>query len=279
MSFAPFTSRRKCTVVFNTGEKLEGILRSTVIYMTVRKSNGEDASGVKKFMLKSHEREKQVVKKVVVTSPGRAAVAKASLELRGLELGPGDELFALTEETLAPVPVTPVAGRAGHYEVKSTLGQNVFLAARIGDTYVGGWPKEGAERNDLFREVEIHLEKIAEYYNERKLLGIMVNETGTVVRTLLSLRRQVPEWAAVASAGMHDKDGAIEHFRLSIWTWRRDPENGEMALVKRGSFCRDRVSPHAATPPAGISSGLWPVVSEGGRIVAGTATGTTEDER
>lgn len=270
MSFAPFENRRKCTVTFNSGEKLSGILKSTVIYLHVQKPGDAMPTSIKKYALKSQLREKQLVKRIRMIGKGREYQAKMPLVLNSARLGPVDELFAITAKTLAPVPVKPT-DRPGHYEVDSTLGEDVFIAARIGDTYVAGWPAEGGERNDLFKEVEIHLMKIAEYYNERKLLGIIVNDTGTLVQSLISLRRQVSENAAEASGGQFDKDGAIEHFRLSVWKWRRDPENGEMALFKRGSFCRVRVSPHAETPPADIAAELWPVVNEGKRFVVGNA--------
>ncbi|MHC4501878.1 MAG: hypothetical protein ACYTFI_01120 [Planctomycetota bacterium] len=269
LSFKPFGARRKCFVTFNSGEELEGILRSTVVYVYVKKIDGMRESGVRKFVLKSHLREKQKVKTIRITSPGRRTLAKMPLVLNGLKLGKEDRLMAVTAETLAPVRVTPLE-RPGRFEVGSTNGEKVFVAARKGDTYLAAWPAEGTRKSDLYEEVEIHLTKIAEYYNERKLLGIMVNRAGTEVTTLLSLRRQVSETAAMASAGQFDDDGAIEHFRLSIWRWKRNPENGEMALVKRGSFCRDRVSPHAETPHAEVSAALWPVVHSSERVTVGS---------
>jgi len=281
MEFKPIGSRRKVIVTFNDGQKLEGVLKSTVVYVHVEKTNGQRAAGVKKFLIKSQTREQQLVTKIRIKNAGRQVASRMPLVIPGLELGAGGEVLALTAETLAPVPVKPL-DRPGHYEVERTMGEKVFLAARIGDTYVAGWPEEGARRNNLFREVEIHLKKIKDWYNERKLLGIMVDETGSVVHCLVSLRRQCPENAAFASGGNYDADGAIEHFRLSIWRWKRNPENGEMALSKRGSFCRDRVSPHAETPWAEISSGLWPVVSGDGKMVVGSAPMKTEwpkDER
>jgi len=270
MSFAPFTKRRKCTVTFNSGEKLGGILKSVVVYLHVQKPGDVMPTSIKKYALRSQLRDKQLIKRIRMVGEGRKYQAKTPVVLKNVRIGPLDELFAITAKTLTPVTVTP-KDRSGRYEVASTLGEDIFLAARIGDTYVAGWPAEGAERDDLFREVEIHMTKIAEYYNERKLLAITVNDTGTLVTSLVRLRRQVSDNASDASGGQFDKDGAIEHFRLSVWKWRRNPENGEMALVKRGSFCRVRVSPHAETPPASIAAGLWPVVNEGKRFVVGSA--------
>jgi len=270
MSFSPFASRRKCTVTFNSGEKIGGVLKSTVIYLHLQKPGDFMPTGVKKYSIKSQLRDKQIVERIRLFGKGREHLAKTPVILNNLRLGPDDELFAITADTLSPVPVTPT-DRPGHYEVRSTLGEDIFLAARIGDSYVAGWPAEGTERNDLFREVEAHLMMIAEYYNERKLLGIVVNDTGTLVQSLIRLRRQVSENAAEASGGQFDEDGAIEHFKLSVWKWRRNPESGEMVLFKRGSFCRVRVCPHAETPPADIAAELWPVVNEGKRFVVGEA--------
>lgn len=278
MSFTRLSRHRKCTVTFGSGEKLSGILKSVVIYLHVQKPGDVMPTSIKKYALRSQMREKQVVKRVRMIGKGREYLAKTPLVLNNARLGPLDELFAITAKTLSPVTVTPT-DRPGHYEVNSTLGEDVFIAARIGDTYVAGWPAQGAKRNDLFKEVEIHITKIAEYYNERKLLGIIVNDTGTLVQSLISLRRQVSENASDASGGQFDKEGAIEHFRLSVWKWRRNPENGEMALFKRGSFCRVRVSPHAETPPAKTAAGLWPVVNEGKRFVVGTAEEKKKEQR
>ncbi len=275
MEFKSIGSRRKVIVTFNDGQKLEGVLKSTVIYVHVEKTNGQRAAGVKRFLIKSQTREQQLVSRIRITSPGRQVASRMPLVIPRLELCAEDEVLALTAETLAPVAVKPL-DQPGHYEVENTMGEEVFLAARIGDTYVAGWPEEGAQRNDLFREVEVHLKKLKDWYNERKLLAITVDETGSVVHCLVSLRRQCPENAAFASGGNYDADGAIEHFRLSVWKWKRNPENGEMALSKRGSFCRDRVSPHAETPWAEISSRLWPVVSEDGKMVVGSALMKTE---
>ena len=272
MSFTPFTTRRKCTVTFNSGQKIGGILKSTVIYLHVQKPGDTMPTSVKKYAIKSQLRDKQVVKRIRMVGKGREYLARTPLVFDNVPSGAFDELFAISAETLAPVPVTPT-DRPGHYEVNSTLGEDIFLAARVGDTYLAGWPVEGADRTDLFKEVEIHVMKIAEYYNERKLLGITVNDTGTVVQSLIRLRRQVSENASDASGGQFDKDGAIEHFKLSVWKWRRDPETGAMALFKRGSFCRVRVSPHAETPPANIAAQLWPVVNEGKKFVVKNATG------
>jgi hypothetical protein len=124
----------------------------------------------------------------------------------------------------------------------------------------------------LFKQVEEQFMKKVDYYNEKKLLGVLSLDNGRRVLSLVSLRRQVPETAYDGMPGFFEKDGNgenMEFFRLSVWMWHRDPGTGTMALVDRGSFYRVKVADKAATPAAGTSPDLWPVVKQDGKLLVG----------
>jgi len=269
----------KCTVVFNSGEKRSGILHTTVIYLKEKDPDTGMIARNRKIFLKSKQKGEPgdrlsdvvYVKRIKMLDEGEKI--EKSLEMEFLSLDPEslDELKAITRETLTSVPVT--AGEGGNMKVSSTLGENVFLATRIGDRYVAGWPEEGTKRTELFKAVEEKFLKAVDYYNERKLLGILPFDNGRRVLTLSSLRRQAPDYAYRGMGpGFFEigPDGKVmEFFRLSVWLWNRDPETGEMVLVDRGSFYREQVAPEGETPPAGVSADLWPVVKKDGKLLIG----------
>ena len=269
----------KCTVVFNSGEKRTGILHSTVIYLKEKDPDTGVTVRNRKFFLKSKQKGKpgdklsDVVYVTRIRMLDEGQKIEKSLEMEFLSLDPKSmgDLKALTQETLTSVQIK--AGEAdGKMKVFSTLGENVFLATRIGDRYVAGWPEEGTKRTKLFEAVEKEFIKLVDYYNERKLLGILSLDNGRRILTLASLRRQAPEGAYRGMPGFFEIDAngeLMEYFRLSVWLWNRDPKTGNMVLVDRGSFYRKRLHAEAKTPEMGVCPDLWPVVKKDGKILVG----------
>ncbi|MDP6629434.1 MAG: hypothetical protein QGH29_00450 [Kiritimatiellia bacterium] len=212
-------------------------------------------------LLKANER--------VVSTNGTPATAEASLI----------RMTGLTQDTLSKVRVQQEAD--GTVKVHSTLGENVFLAAQINGKWVAGWPAEGTVRTELFKSVEKEFMKTLDYYNERKLIGIIPKKNGRAILALVRLRRDIPDpefalawamstrWGDAGSFEMGADGKLLEYYRLSILKYVRDPKTGEMSLEDRGSFCRVRLDLEDETPEVGVSPDLWPVVMKDGKLFVG----------
>jgi len=269
----------KCTVVFNSGEKRTGILHSTVIYLKEKDPDTGITLRNRKFILRSKQKGKPgdklgdmvYITRIRMLDEGQKIARSLDIKLLSLDSDKAGDLKAITRETLTSVPVK--AGRGdGKMKVFSTFGENVFLAARIGDKYVAGWPEEGTKRTKLFESVEKEFLKLVDYYNERKLLGVIASNNGRRILTLARLRRQAPDGAYRGMPGFFEIDGngeLMEFFRLSVWKWNRDPETGNMVLIDRGSFFRFRIDAEAKTPEAGVCPDLWPIVKKDGKLLVG----------
>jgi len=205
----------------------------------------------------------------VVATNGTPATAEASpIRMTGL-----------TQDTLSKVRVQQEAD--GTVKVHSTLGENVFLAAQINGKWVAGWPAEGTVRTELFKSVEKEFMKTLDYYNERKLIGIIPKKNGREILALVRLRRDIPDpefalawamstrWGDAGSFEMGADGKLLEYYRLSILKYVRDPKTGEMSLEDRGSFCRVRLDLEDETPEVGVSPDLWPVVMKDGKLIVG----------
>ncbi len=324
----------KCTVVFNSGEVVTGLLRTCVVYLTTvdpdtgfkiktskvlvkSKYSGEpgqsyeDLLRVKRIQMldegtqfarsmpirfnafdfdsinTNYVRIKDAgdtnllahgvvpeeaflkANKLVASTKGKPATAEPSLI----------RMTGLTHDTLSKVRVQQEAD--GSVKVHSTLGENVFLAAQINGKWVASWPVEGTVRTELFKSVEKEFKKTVDYYNERKLIGVIPKENGREILALVRLRRDIPDpeqalawamstrWGSQGSFEMGEDGKLLEYYRLSILKYARDPKTGEMSLEDRGSFCRVRIDLEDETPEVGVSPALWPVVMKDGRLIVG----------
>jgi len=268
-----------CTVAFNSGEKMTGTLHGVVLYLKEKDPDTGMNLRNRKFILRSKLKGKPgeklsdvvYITRIRMLDEGDKITRSLDVKLLSLDPPSAGNLMAMTRKSLTPVPVKTDKSD-GKIKVFSTFGENVFLAARIGDKYVAGWPAEGAKQTKLFKAVEKQFLKFVDYYNERKLLGILPTDGGRRILTLVSLRRQVPDTATRSYPGWFEVDGngeLMEFFRLSVWSWVRDPETGRMVLVDRGSFLRIRIDADAKTPETGICPELWPIVKKDGKILVG----------
>jgi hypothetical protein len=267
-----------CSVKFTNGQELTGVLTTVALYLEISDETSGEPGETHKYLLKSKQSGKQgqtlaelvYITRIRMLDEGTKVAAKLDVELRAGLLGAQDVLSAITRDSLEAVPTKPTA-RTGHYEVGSTFGENIFLAARRGDRYVVGWPQEGTRPTELFKSVEKNLRELRDYFTDRKLLGIIPNESGTQVLALVSLRRRVPPNAYKGDCApeFDDKGNPLEFFRVSVWLWKRDPESGKMILARRGSFFRVRVDVKAPTPSVEVTQDLWPIVVEGERATVG----------
>ena len=324
----------KCTVVFNSGEVVTGLLRTCVVYLTTvdpdtgfkiktskvvvkSKYSGEPGQSYEDLLRVKHIQmldegtqfardmpitfnafdfdsidtnyvrikdagdtnllahgvvtEEAFLKenKLVASTKGKPATAEPSLI----------RMTGLTHDTLSKVRVQQEAD--GSVKVHSTLGENVFLAAQIKGKWVASWPLEGTVRTELFKSVEKEFKKTLDYYNERKLIGIIPKKNDREIFALVRLRRDIPDpehalawamstrWGNAGSFEMGADGKLLEYYRLSIMKYARDPKTGEMSLEDRGSFCRVRIDLEDETPQVGVSPALWPVIMKDGRLIVG----------
>ena len=320
----------KCTVVFNSGEVVTGILATRVVYLTTvdpdtgfkikttkiivkSKYSGEPGQSYEDLLRIKHiqmlDEGTQFARNMPMTFntfdfdsidtnyvsitnrgdtelpfPGvvtKEAFLKANKLVASTNGKPATaepsliRMTALSQDTLSKVRVQQEAD--GTVKVHSTLGENVFLAAQINGKWVAGWPAEGTVRTDLFKSVEKEFKKTLDYYNERKLIGIISKKNGREILALVRLRRDIPDpehamaWAKGVGGGFElGKDGKLlEYYRLSILKYVRDPKTGQMSLEDRGSFSRTRIDLEDETPEVGVSPDLWPVVMKGGKLFVG----------
>ena len=320
----------KCTVVFNSGEVVTGLLATRVVYLTTvnpdtgfsikttkvvvkSKYSGEPGQSYEDLLRIKHiqmlDEGTQFARNMPITfyafdfdsidtnyvrikNAGdtkllalgvvtKEAFTKENIRVAATNGTPATaepsliRMTALSQDTLSKVRVQKEAD--GTVRVHSTLGENVFLAAQINGKWVAGWPAEGTVRTDLFKSVEKEFMKTLDYYNERKLIGIISKKNGREVLALVRLRRDIPDpefamaWAKSVGGGFEmGKDGKLlEYYRLSILKYVRDPKTGEMSLEDRGTFSRTRIDLEDETPEVGVSPELWPVVMKGGKLTVG----------
>ena len=284
----------KCTVVFNSGETVTGIVNTRVMYLKVIEPDTGFVTGTKKFVVRSKYSGEPGqgmddlvhVKRIKMLDEGQQFARNMEVDFRSFQLDSAsadNEVRALTQDTLSKVVVRKDASDS-KMRVHSTLGENVFLAAQVNGKWVAGWPAEGTKRTDLFKSVETEFLKVQDYYTEKKLLGIISEDRDRKITALVRLRRDIadPEaalaWAKGTAWGkgtrnfeMDEHGELMEFYRLSIWRFVRDNETGKMTLIDRGTFCRTRIKLEEDTPEMGIAPDLWPVVMKDGKLIVGNS--------
>ncbi|MFC1601028.1 hypothetical protein ACFL34_01600 [Candidatus Sumerlaeota bacterium] len=276
----------KCAVVFNSGEVVTGILNTRAMYLTTIDPDTGFHIGTMKMVIRSKYTGEPGqsyddlvrVERIRLLDEGDQFARSMPIDFRSFDLdsaNPDSGVRALTQDTLTRVLVRKEAD--GELRAHSTLGENVYLAAEVNGMWVAGWPAEGTQRTELFTSVETEFLKVQDYYNEKKLLGIIPKKNGKEIVALVRLRRDIPDpefalaWAKGVGGGFEmGPDGELlEFYRLSIWKFVRDPKSGKMTLVDRGTFSRTRIKLETETPEMGTSAALWPVVMKDGKLIVG----------
>jgi hypothetical protein len=256
------------TVTFESGESLQGHLYTTVIYLKTRDKT-------LRWVLRSKDQGKEsqslddlvYVEQIRMLDPQKDMAAHVKVKLTGVKLGPKDAVQALTRESMTPVP-TRITGEDACV-VTSTFGEDFYLALRQGSKYVVGWPAQ--KDAELFALAQDHLQRARDFYNERQLLGVILSPDGREVLTLVNLRRRVAPTNFGEIGGEWDKErGAlVEPWRLSIWRWKYDRQNRELALATRGTFFRLIFLPKDPTPQVELSESLWRMQRQGDTVIVG----------
>lgn len=256
-------------VIFSSGETVAGHLYSVVLYLETQEKTS-------RIILRSKERGDKgtrmddlvYVTKIKMLDEGKDVAANVTVKFTDVTFGPNDVVQAITRDSLTPVP-TERGDEPGTFTVKSTFGEDFYLAVKKGQKCYVGWPR--TQDRKLFALAEDRLERQRDFYNDKKLLGVMMSEDGKEVLTLVNLRRRFAPTNFGEIGGEWDKElgTIVEPWRLSIWRWKYDPADQAMLLSSRGTFFRRIFLPEHPTPEAEISDELWQTRRENDTVFVG----------
>ncbi|OHB63870.1 MAG: hypothetical protein A2Y77_09305 [Planctomycetes bacterium RBG_13_62_9] len=256
------------TVNFESGESLQGHLYTATVYLRTKEKT-------LRWVLRSKQQGKEgqslddlVYVESIRMLDRKDVAAEVKVKLAGIKLAPKDAVQALTRVSLTPVP-TKMTGK-DTCVVSSTFGEDFYLAMRQGGKYVVGWPAE--KDAEVFALAQDHVNRTRDFYNERQLLGAMLSEDGREVLTLVNLRRRVAptNFGSIGGEWDREKGALVEPWRLSIWRWKYDRQNRELALSTRGTFFRLIFLPKDPTPQVELSETLWRMQRKGDTVMVGT---------
>ena len=214
-----------CEVFFSSGETLEGDLFSLPIYL-------ETPEKTHKILLLSKQRGEKGTKldeliyvtRIKMLDEGKAIAANVTLKFSGMTFDPNDAVQAVTRDSLTPVPTERGDG-PDTFVVKSAFGEDFYLAVKKGGKYLVGWPANNDPK--LFALADSYVQHQRDFYNDKKLLGVMKSKDGGEVLTLVNLRRRFAPTNFGDIGGEWDKElgRIVEPWRLSIWRWKYDAAN------------------------------------------------------
>jgi len=263
-------------VIFNSGEALEGHLYSVTIYLQTEKKTH-------RIILRSKQRGKKgskmedliYVTKIKMLDEGQAIAADITVKFTGMTFGPEDAVQAVTSDSLTPVP-TERGEQPNTYVVKSAFGEDFYLAAKKDGKYLVGWPNQ--QDQQLFALAEDYVKRQRDFYNDKKLLGVMKSKDGREVLTLLNLRRRFAPTHFGEIGGEWDKERGciVEPWRLSIWRWKYNEADRELLLSSRGTFFRVIFLPEDPTPEAIISENLWHMQRDKNTVLVGVSVASNK---
>ncbi|MCP4613394.1 MAG: hypothetical protein GY845_32285 [Planctomycetes bacterium] len=257
------------TVIFNSDESLHGHLYTATVYLKTKDKR-------RRLVLRSKQRGKEgasldeliYINRIKLLDEGKNIAAKVNVKFSDMHFGPEDAVQAVTKESLTPIP-TKMTDKDDACVVESAFGEEFYLAARKDGKYLVGWPKE--QDRKLFTIAEDHIKRQRDFYNEKKLLGVLEVKGSNEVLTLVNLRRKVAPTHFGEIGGEWDRElgTVVEPWRLSIWRWKYDRRNKELILSSRGTFFRVILLPENPTPEVIISEKLWELKQKDDTIIVG----------
>jgi hypothetical protein len=256
-------------VVFDSGETIAGHLYSVVLYLETKERTSRIILRSKQRGDKGSKMDDLIyVTKIKMLDEGNDIAANITVKFTGMTFEPNDVVQAVTRDSLTPVP-TERGKSPGTFVVKSTFGEDFYLAVKKGRNCFVGWPR--TQDKKLFAVAEDHLKRQRDFYNDKKLIGVMKSKDDREVLTLVNLRRRFAPTHFGEIGGEWDKElgRIVEPWRLSIWRWKYDQVNQELLLSSRGTFFRVIFLPEDPTPEAEISEELWHTRSENDTVFVG----------
>ncbi|MHC4302595.1 MAG: hypothetical protein ACYS7Y_35490 [Planctomycetota bacterium] len=258
-----------CEVFFSSGETIAGHLYSVVLYFETEEKTSRIIIRSKQRGDKGTKMDDLVyVTRIKMLDEGKDVAANITVKFTEMTFEPNDVVQAVTRDSLTPVP-TERGDDPGTFIVKSTFGEDFYLAAKKGEKCFVGWPR--TKDRKLFAIAESHVKRQRDFYNDKKLLGVVKSADGKEVLTLLNLRRRFAPTNFGSIGGEWDKElgTIVEPWRLSVWRWKYDPMNQDMLLSARGTFFRLIFLPEHPTPEAEISDELWQTRRENNTVIVG----------
>ncbi|MBN2314966.1 MAG: hypothetical protein JXM79_13625 [Sedimentisphaerales bacterium] len=258
-------------VIFNSGQTLEGHLYSVSIYLEIEKKTHRIILRSKQRGEKGSTMEDLIyVTKIKMLDEGQTIAADVTVKFAGMTFGPEDDVQAVTRESLTPVP-TERGEQPDTFVVKSAFGEDFYLAAKKDGKYLVGWPQP--QDQQLFALAEDYVKRQRDFYNDKKLLGVMKSKDGREVLTLLNLRRRYAPTNFGEIGGEWDKERGciVEPWRLSIWRWKYNEADRELLLSSRGTFFRVIFLPDDPTPEAIVCEDLWRMQSDKDTVFVGVS--------
>ncbi|MBA3686410.1 MAG: hypothetical protein H0W72_14390 [Planctomycetes bacterium] len=212
----PYPVRKlAATARMTDGTTVRGTLNTAVVYV----ASGDE---LRKVVLASKQQGKPGETLASLVYPVRLAFGAAGgIAGRRLTVAAPRpfEVVVLQRGSLARSEAA-VAGEG--FVLPAALDLPCFLAARDQTGLVAGWP---AEEDAPLRErlAKALSEDVQDYMDDRRLLGVWRPPGEDQAYTLLLLAR----------AGSSTFDGP-KPWRLEVWRWRLDPEDGRVMLAARG---------------------------------------------
>ena len=238
----------KTTVVLAGGETLTGHLYTTVLYV-----EGEERT--QKVILLAKQRGQEGEAFAAVRYPKRinfgatATPGEANVRLR-LNLPGGaapTQVAALTRGPLVRLEGRR-AGAAGEFTLPSSLGKEIFLAARTGSRIVVGWPQAADE--SLLAQVRAALPDAEDFFDQRRVLGAYRDPADGAIYSLLLAARQ----------GKTTLDSArSQPWRLEIYRWKADDDRKKLMLAGQGYLFRGIGAQDDPLPTVALSDKLWQI--------------------
>ena len=259
------------TVIFNSDESLQGHLYTATVYLKTKEKTH-------KLVLRSKQRGREgtsldelvYISRIKLLDEGKNIAAKVNVKFSDMRFGPEDAVQAVTKESLTPIP-TKMTEDDYTCVVESAFGEEFYLAARKDGKYIVGWPK--VQDRKLFAIAQDHIKRHRDFYNDKKLLGVLALKGSNEVLTLVNLRRKVAPTHFGKIGGEWDRElgTVVEPWRLSIWRWKYDRRNKELILSSRGTFFRVILLPENPTPEVVISEKLWELKQKGDTVIVGAS--------
>jgi hypothetical protein len=261
-----------CEVFFSSGETLEGDLYSVPVYL-------ETPEKTHKILLLGKQRGEKGTKldeliyvtRIKMLDEGKDIAADVTVKFTGMTFEPNDAVQAVTRDSLTPVP-TERGDSPNTFVVKSAFGEDFYVAVKKDAKYLVGWPANNDAK--LFALANDYVQRQRDFYNDKKLLGVMKSKDGSEVLTLVNLRRRFAPTNFGDIGGEWDKElgRIVEPWRLSIWRWKYDAANQELLLSSRGTFFRVIFLPEDPTPQAEICEELWRTRRDNNTVYVGESS-------
>ncbi|MEI7733356.1 MAG: hypothetical protein WCO56_27545 [Verrucomicrobiota bacterium] len=249
------------TLVLSNGEKITGHLYTTVFYL-----EHEDSDKVEKVIVKAKATGKDGEGADSLRYPTLISFSDVPTEMEETIkfrinheiIGDKTEVAAATWGALMPFTAKKTS-TPNVYSMTSPLGNDVFLAARVGDRIVAGWPSAKDEK--FFTMIKTNLVINEDFYDDRKLLGVYYDKKASDIYSITMMHR----------VGKTTLDAEkSQPWRLVVQRWKYDEESQQVLLGGRGYFFRGILKKGDTPPPVELSPKLWKLTKSGEEWVAGT---------